>query len=232
MPLDALSQELDPYSAQVIQAFDRVGPAVVHVTAFNKDGHPAGQGSGVIFTPDGYVLTNSHVVSAAARLQASLTDGQSFEASLVGDDPATDIAVLRLSGTSLPHAELGASAALKVGQLVVAIGNRIAGTPADHTAPDARGAVQRKGKIHDRRGKNRSVPLPQLPLRRRLTLLEELGAPYELKVLNMKDNEQRQPAYLAINPMGKVPHNDWNAARTIDWSTPFMLIRAIRSDQF
>jgi S1-C subfamily serine protease len=123
MPLDALSQELDPYSAQVIQAFDRVGPAVVHVMAFNKDGHPAGQGSGVIFTPDGYVLTNSHVVSGSARLQASLTDGQSFEASLVGDDPATDIAVLRLSGTSLPHAELGASAALKVGQLVVAIGN-------------------------------------------------------------------------------------------------------------
>ena len=123
MPLDALSQELDPYSAQVINAFDRVGPAVVHVTAFAKGGRPAGQGSGVIFTPDGYVLTNSHVVARAARLQASLTDGQSFEAALVGDDPATDIAVLRLSGAGLPHAELGASAALKVGQLVVAIGN-------------------------------------------------------------------------------------------------------------
>ena len=123
MPLDALSQELDPYSAQVVNAFDRVGPAVVHVTAFAKDGRPAGQGSGVIFTPDGYVLTNSHVVARAARLQASLTDGQSFEAALVGDDPATDIAVLRLSGAGLPHAELGASAALKVGQLVVAIGN-------------------------------------------------------------------------------------------------------------
>jgi S1-C subfamily serine protease len=123
MPLDAVSQELDPYSAQVIQAFDRVGPAVVHVMAFNKDGHPAGQGSGVIFTPDGYVLTNSHVVSGSARLQASLTDGQSFEATLVGDDPTTDIAVLRLSGANLPHAELGTSGALKVGQLVVAIGN-------------------------------------------------------------------------------------------------------------
>src|SRR6202012_1932329 len=107
MPLDALSEELDPYSAQVVQAFDRVGPAVVHVMAFAKDGRPAGQGSGVIFTPDGYVLTNSHVVAKAARLTASLTDGQSFEATRIGDDPVTDIAVLRLAGTGLPHAELG-----------------------------------------------------------------------------------------------------------------------------
>ena len=123
MPFDAMNEELDPYSAQVIHAFDRVGPAVVHVTAFTKDDRPAGHGSGVIFTPDGYVLTNSHVVANAARLQASLTDGQSCEATLAGDDPATDIAVLRLSGAGLPHAELGASASLKVGQLVVAIGN-------------------------------------------------------------------------------------------------------------
>src|SRR3954451_167226 len=123
MPLDALNQDLDPYSAQVVHAFDRVGPAVVHVVAFSQDGRPAGQGSGVIFTPDGYVLTNSHVVTRAHRLQASLTDGQSYEATLVGSDPATDIAVLRLSGSSLPHAELGVSATLRVGQLVVAIGN-------------------------------------------------------------------------------------------------------------
>ena len=123
MPLDALSQELDPYSAQVVHAFDRVGPAVVHVTAFTKDGRPAGQGSGVIFTPDGYVLTNSHVIANAERLQATLTDGQSFAAAPVGNDPATDIAVLRLSGAGLPHAELGRSATLKVGQLVVAVGN-------------------------------------------------------------------------------------------------------------
>ena len=123
MPLDGLDQELDPYSEQVVRAFDRVGPAVVHVMAYGKDGRPAGQGSGVIYTPDGYVLTNSHVVAKAARLTASLTDGQSFEATLIGDDPATDIAVLRLSGTGLPHAELGVSAALRVGQLVIAIGN-------------------------------------------------------------------------------------------------------------
>jgi S1-C subfamily serine protease len=123
MPLDALDQDLDPYSAQVAHAFDCVGPAVVHVTGINRDGRPVGQGSGVIFTPDGYVLTNSHVVDKAHRLQASLTDGQSYEATLIGSDPATDIAVLRLSGSSLPHAELGVSATLRVGQLVVAIGN-------------------------------------------------------------------------------------------------------------
>jgi S1-C subfamily serine protease len=122
MPLDN-TPSLDPYSAQVVHAFERVGPAVVHVIALREDGRPAGQGSGVIFAPDGYVLTNSHVVARAARLRASTTDGQSFEAVLVGDDPATDTAVLRLAGSGLPHAELGQSAGLRVGQLVVAIGN-------------------------------------------------------------------------------------------------------------
>jgi S1-C subfamily serine protease len=147
MPLDVLNQELDPYSAQVVQAFDRVGPAVVHVTAFGRDGRPAGQGSGVIFTPDGYVLTNSHVVAKAHRLGASLTDGQSFEASLIGDDPATDIAVLRLSGAGLPHAELGASAALKVGQLVIAIGN-----PLGFTCTVTAGIVSALGRTLRTRG--------------------------------------------------------------------------------
>lgn len=122
MPLDTVQTELDPYSAQVVQAFDRAGPAVVHVIGHAKD-RPVGQGSGVIFTPDGYVLTNSHVVARAERLTASLTDGRSLRADLVGDDPATDTAVLRLSDGGLPHAELGESASLRVGQLVVAIGN-------------------------------------------------------------------------------------------------------------
>ena len=127
MPFDANGapppDELDPYSAQVANAFDRVGPAVVHVIAFGADGKPQGQGSGVIFTPDGYVLTNAHVVGGAARLRASFTDGQAMDAALVGEDADTDTAVLRLSGNGLPHAELGRSATLRVGQLVVAIGN-------------------------------------------------------------------------------------------------------------
>ena len=123
MPLDAFNQEFDPYSAQVMQAYDCVGPAVVHVMAFSAKGQPTGQGSGVIFTPDGYVLTNSHVVGMASNLRASLTDGQTYGATLVGNDPATDIAVLRIAGNGLPHAELGKSVSLRVGQLVVAIGN-------------------------------------------------------------------------------------------------------------
>jgi S1-C subfamily serine protease len=128
MPLDALGaspppDELDPYSAQVVNAFERVGPAVVHVLAFGPEGKPKGQGSGVVFTPDGYVLTNAHVVAEAAKLRASFTDGQTFDAALVGEDAATDTAVLRLSGNGLPHAELGRSATLRVGQMVAAIGN-------------------------------------------------------------------------------------------------------------
>src|SRR5262249_45908601 len=89
MPLDAAtvsSEELDPYSAKVVNAFERVGPAVVHVIAVGSDGKPKGQGSGVIFTPDGYVLTNAHVVSGAAKLRAAFTDGQMLDASLVGLD--------------------------------------------------------------------------------------------------------------------------------------------------
>jgi S1-C subfamily serine protease len=122
MPLDATTH-LDPYSEIVVHAFDRVGPAVVHVTCLREDGHAAGQGSGVVFTPDGYVLTNHHVVAKAARIKASLTDGREVDARLVGSDAVTDIAVLRLAANGLPHAELGCSADLRVGQMVVAIGN-------------------------------------------------------------------------------------------------------------
>jgi S1-C subfamily serine protease len=127
MPLDSTGapppDELDPYSSQVVHAFERVGPAVVHVIAFGANGRPKGQGSGVIFTPDGYVLTNAHVVAGAVRLRASFTDGQMLDATPVGEDADTDTAVLRLSGSGLPHAELGRSATLRVGQLVAAIGN-------------------------------------------------------------------------------------------------------------
>jgi S1-C subfamily serine protease len=115
-------EALDPYSARVVHAFETVGPAVVHISAEAKNGR-GGTGSGVLFAPDGYLLTNSHVVAGAAKVTASLTDGRRFAAAVIGDDPATDLAVLRLAGTGLPHAAFGSSNALKVGQLVVAIGN-------------------------------------------------------------------------------------------------------------
>jgi S1-C subfamily serine protease len=117
----AVAEPLDPYSECVSQAFERVGPAVASVTAAN--GRRRGQGSGVLFTPDGYLLTNCHVVSGGSECEATLTDGRSFRAQRVGQDEATDLAVLRLEGNGLPHAELGRSSNLRVGQLVVAIGN-------------------------------------------------------------------------------------------------------------
>jgi S1-C subfamily serine protease len=114
---------LDAYSRAVIGAVDRVGPAVLHLQISGvKDGSGAA-GSGVVFTPDGYVLTNSHVVSGARKIQATFPDGRSLAANRVGDDPDTDLAVLRLDGETPAFARLGDSRRLRVGQLVVAIGN-------------------------------------------------------------------------------------------------------------
>jgi S1-C subfamily serine protease len=125
MPFDIFpdDNELDPYSARVALAFERVGPAVAHIAAVNPQQRTRGTGSGVVFTPDGYLLTNDHVIAGALQLSASLPDGRVVEASLVGSDPATDLAVLRLAANGLPHAEFGSSARLRVGQLAVAIGN-------------------------------------------------------------------------------------------------------------
>jgi S1-C subfamily serine protease len=125
MPFDSSPDDdaLDPYSARVALAFERVGPAVAHIAAIDPERRFRGTGSGVAFTPDGYLLTNDHVIAGARQLSASLPDGRVVEASLVGSDPATDLAVLRLAANGLSHAEFGSSARLRVGQLAVAIGN-------------------------------------------------------------------------------------------------------------
>src|SRR5712671_5630017 len=125
MPFDSSPDDdaLDPYSARVAHAFERVGPAVAHIAAVDPERRSRGIGSGVVFTPDGYLLTNDHVIAGARQLSASLPDGRVVEASLVGSDPATDLAVLRLAANGLSHAEFGSSARLRVGQLAVAIGN-------------------------------------------------------------------------------------------------------------
>src|SRR5262245_2736841 len=114
---------LDAYSRAVIGAVDRVGPAVLHLQVTGANERVNGAGSGVVFTPDAYVLPKGHVVSGAPKIQATFPDGRGLAANLVGDDPDTDLAVLRLDGDSPAFARLGDSRRLRVGQLVVAIGN-------------------------------------------------------------------------------------------------------------
>merc|ERR1719171_2346529 len=134
------STELDAYSKAVVSAVENVGPAVVAIST-QKGDTPTGQGSGFFFSPDGYILTNDHVAGDAAKLFVTLTDDRKLEAKLVGRDPATDTAVLRVNATGFPHLTLGDSDALRVGQLVIAIGN-----PLGYASTVSAGVVSAKGR--------------------------------------------------------------------------------------
>ena len=115
---------LDAYSAAVSSAAERVAPAVVHleVEAGNSGRH--GTGSGFAFTPDGLLLTNSHVVHKARRIRATFADGLSRDADLIGEDPDTDIAVMRIGASDLNAVRFGSSRGLRVGQIAIAIGKK------------------------------------------------------------------------------------------------------------
>jgi S1-C subfamily serine protease len=115
---------LDAYSRAVIDVVDRVGPTVVRLDVTTAGQRRGGTGSGVIVAPDGLVLTNSHVVDGASRVNVTTVDGRSLSAQVVGNDPDTDLALARIDApVTLPAAALGNSKLLKRGQLVIAIGN-------------------------------------------------------------------------------------------------------------
>jgi S1-C subfamily serine protease len=114
---------LDAYSQAVITTVRQAGPAVVHIQASAGKGHPGGSGSGFLVSPDGFVVTNSHVVHGADSIRAQTPDDRDSRAYLIGDDPDTDLAVLRIDLPDLHHLQFASSTEVAVGQIAIAIGN-------------------------------------------------------------------------------------------------------------
>src|SRR5213082_1046375 len=118
---------LDEYSRSVVSAVARVAPAVVNIEieqrVKNRPRDVAGSGSGFVITPDGFILTNSHVIHHSTRIVVNVPDGRDCPAQLIGDDPDTDLAVIRIDAPQLAHVRLADSESLRVGQVAIAIGN-------------------------------------------------------------------------------------------------------------
>lgn len=122
-PADGDATLLDAYSKAVTKVVERVGPSVVRLD-IRQGGRRGGSGSGVILSPDGLILTNSHVVQGAKRANVTVADGRGFSGRVLGDDPGTDLALVRIDeDTALPAAKLGDSKKLKPGEIAIAIGN-------------------------------------------------------------------------------------------------------------